>query len=304
MKKVLAYITFILAVLGCTRIETTPNTDVLVDFCVSSSELIMADNGTKAQFPLDPSVENTIDNLWVLQYADDGRLVRSVYSKLPTPVLNTTLQVKLARSQNSTVIIVANMGGFNTGDSEWPSGEDFKWGEHGGGSLYNLQNKLFSYSLDNPGMPHMFMTGITQMAVDDESASHTINMMLSRLASKFKVTIKSSSADTYSNVRLQMVNCPVRFSLFPNDNLSAEYTQDLASYSLQEVCGPGEFLSSTAFKSFYFYSNENLSPDPSCQTMIRVLAAKGGQEVSTMLPVSSLGTTFRNTYYNIQITLR
>lgn len=303
MKKLLAYSLCLLTAFACTGVKPDMQQEVLVDFCVAGTELVMeGEPDTKAQFPLDPSVENTIYNLWVLQYANDGRLVKAAYAELPNPVLSTTLSVALVRGQSSTVLVVANMGGNNAGDEDWPSGADFKWGEHGGGSLYALQHKLFSYSLENPQMPHMFMVGVTEMDIDD--TPKTINMMLSRLACKFRVTIKSGSANTYSNVRLQMVGCPVRFSLFPNDSVADEYTSDMVEYAPQKVTGAGEYLGTDGFLSYYFYANENLSPDPARQTMIKVLATKGGREVSTTLPVSAIGTTFRNTYYNIQVTLK
>lgn len=317
MRKILAYFAFCALALSCGRVEPElpvgpePSDEVLADFCVSASAIEM--EGSKAVSPLDPSVENTIANLWILQYADDGRLVMQEYidesyvnpagiRPLDRPVLSLSLQVRLVRSPGSTVILVANMGGVHGDDPEWPSSAAFKWGEHGGGSLYDLRRNLFSCRMDSFAEDHLFMTGITEIDVDSDTAL-PVNIMLSRLSSKFSVSIRSSVAGTYSNVRLQMVNCPVKMSLFPEELPLAAGT-DLVEYAPQQVCPAGTYLGTDSFSNFYFYSCENLCPEPDRQTFLRILADKAGKPVSVDLPVSSHGTTFRNTNYSIQISLK
>lgn len=299
---------------SCSRLpvpDRSPET-VDVDLSVEMYGIEMEGSpASKALTPLDPSVENSISNLWILQYAQDGRLTQAYYidkdyvnpsgeRPLERPVLSISLNVTLSKGPNSTIVIVANMGEANSTDPDWPSSGEFKWGEHGGGSLYDLQKKLFVCSLDDHQMPHLFMSGITELDVDDDTKALPVNVMLSRLASKFKVTIRSASANTYSNVRLQMLNCPSKMSIFPNE-VSFNAAEDLFTMT-QQVCGQGEYLNSE--KSFFFYANENLSSAPELQTLIKVVADQGGQEVSTTLKPSTHGTTFRNTYYDIQISLK
>lgn len=319
MRKILAYFAFCALALSCGRVAPEvpvgpePSDEVLADLSVCPSALEMED-GSKAVSPLDPSVENTIANLWILQYADDGRLVKQEYidesyvspsgiRPLERPVLSLSLQVRLVKSPGSTIILIANMGGTHAEDAGWPSSSSFKWGEHGGGSLYDLGRKLFSCSMENFTGDHLFMTGITEIDVTDSGTAVPVNVMLSRLAGKFSVSIKSSVANTFSNVRLQMVNCPVKMSLFPEE-LPLAAGMDLVEYAPQQVCPAGTYLDADSFKNFYFYSNENLCPETDRQTCIRILAEKAGKTVSTVLPVSSHGTTFRNTNYSIQITLK
>ncbi|MBP9997704.1 MAG: hypothetical protein KBS67_00500 [Bacteroidales bacterium] len=319
MRKILAYFAFCALALSCVRVEPElpvgpePSDEVLADLSVCPSALEM-EGGSKAVSPLDPSVENTIANLWILQYADDGRLVKQEYidesyvspsgiRPLERPVLSLSLQARLVRSQGSTIILIANMGGTHAEDAEWPSSSAFKWGEHGGGSLYDLGRKLFSCSLENYSGDHLFMTGITEIDVTDSGSAVPVNVMLSRLASKFSVSIKSTVAGLYSNVRLQMVNCPVKMSLFPEELPLAAGT-DLVEYAPQQVCPAGTYLGTDSFSNFYFYSCENLCAEAGKQTFIRVLADKEGTPVSVDLPVSSHRTTFRNTNYSIQISLK
>lgn len=305
MRRFLTYLSLVSLAISCCRMETVPDNgpdEVMMEFFISSSELVMDGPESKATSPLDPGIENTIANLWLLQYAGDGRLVKAEYQPLDYPVMSISLQARFVKSSGSTVVLIANMGGVGTDDAEWPSSGDFKWGEHGGASLYDLQNKLFSCSLESYDRRHLFMIGVTQLDVDDASALIPVNVMLSRLACKFRVSIKSSSEDVYSNVRLKLVNCPVRMGLFPKTfTFSAE---DLAEYACQEVCGADASLRTDAYDTFYFYANENQSSDPDLQTGLVIMADKNGQAVSRTLPVSSQGTTFRNTCYDIHINLK
>lgn len=305
MKRILTYLFPLFLALSCGKIQPGAEglgaDEISAELFVSSSELVMEGPATKAQYPLDPAVENTIANLWLLQYASDGRLVKAEYRELDRPVLSISLQVKFVKSPGSTIVLLANMGGVHTDDPQWPSSADFKWGEHQGGSLYDLQHKLLACSMETLDMPHLFMSGITELDISDSEQAVPVNMMLSRLASKFKVAIMSNSDNTYSGVSLQILNAPTRMSFFPNELDLSEY---LGDYAAQEVCPQGTFLGTDDYRSFYFYTLENLSSNPQQQTLLRVAATKNGVPTSVTVPVSSHGTTYRNTCYNIQISLK
>lgn len=300
MRKIVTYILILLACISCGH-TVDIDEKMTVDLCIASSELELEDPQTRAQNPLDPGVENTIGNFWLLVYASDGRLAQTEYKTLDYNALSINYKVGFEKAGRYTLVVIANMGGVNTTDPDWPSSGDFKWGSHGGGSLYDLQHKIFGCSLDNPSIPHLFMSGITEVEVGGADSQKDINVMLSRLASKFRVTIDSASPGTYSNVRLQLLNCPARMGLFPEEiDLSAGGA--LSDTTPEVVISSGAYLNSKT--SAFYYANENLSSDPSKQTMIKVLAVRNGTEVSTVLPVSSHGITFRNTFYDIQITLK
>lgn len=300
MKKLSAYILVLFACISCSR-SLDVDEKLVVDLFVSSSRLELDGAACKADSPLDPGVENTIVNLWLLQYAADGRLAKAEYKQLDYPALSIEYKAEFEKSGKYTLVVIANMGAVNAADPEWPSSGEFKWGSHGGGSLYDLQHKLFDCSLDDPAIPHLYMAGITEIEVNGASALKPVNVMLSRLASKFKVSVKSASPDTYSNVRIQLLNCPDKMSLFP-DEIDLAAAGALKDTSPEVVCPSGEYLNSQS--DVFYYANENLSSDPSHQTMIRILADKNGVPVSTVLPVSSHGITFRNTYYDIQVSLK
>lgn len=311
MKKYLAYLLLTVLTISCSLIDTEDDghgismEEVPVMLNVFASELEMDEPDSKAANPLDPVVENTFTNLWLLQYGEDNRLIQSDTVLLDHPVLGTKLEVKLKKSQNSTLVVIANMLNTHGDDPEWPSSGAFKWGEHGGGSLYDLRNKLFACSLKAADQDHLFMTGITNLDIDDSAVENgiSVDLMLSRLASKFNVTIKSATPNKYSNVRIQMINCPTKMSLFP-DEISLTPPSDLEEYDAQQVCGVGEYLGTDASKSYYFYANENLCSARDKQIKLRINADKEGTPVQKDLSVSSDGSTYRNTYYHIHITLK
>lgn len=145
------------------------------------------------------------------------------------------------------------------------------------------------------------MSGITELDITDSDQTVPVNMMLSRLASKFKLSIKSNSKNTYTDVRLQILNAPTMMSFFPNELDLSEY---LGDYAPQVVSPAGTYLGTEDYMNFYFYALENLSSNPQQQTLLRVTATKNGAPTSVTVPVSSHGTTYRNTCYNIQISLR
>lgn len=298
MKKFYTYILILLACVSCSH-PIDVDERIVVDLFVTSSELELEDPASKASSPLDPGVENTIVNFWLLQYAADGRLAKAEYKEPGYPALSIEYSTEFEKAGRYTLVVIANMGGVNPSDPEWPSSGEFKWGSHGGGSLYDLQHKLFDCSLDDPSIPHLFMSGITEIEVGGAGDREPVNVMLSRLASKFRITIDSASPDTYSNVRLQMLNCPTAMSLFPDEQ---DLSGSLANMTPEVVCPGGTYLNTKS--SFYYYANENLSSDPSMQTMVMILADRNGLPVSKVLPVSSHGITFRNTYYDIKITLK
>lgn len=297
MKKLSTYILILLACVSCSN-SLELDERIVVDLCVTSSQLVLDAPASKAENPLDPGVENTIKNFWLLQYAEDGRLAKAEYKPLDYPALTIDYSTEFGKAGRYTLVVIANMGEVVTTDPEWPSSSEFKWGSHGGGSLYDLQHKLFNYSLGTQSIDHLYMSGITEIEVGAGDKS-PVNIMLSRLASKFRITLDSASSDTYSNVRLQLLNCPTVLSLFPDE---LDLSGSLFDMDPEVVCPVGTYLNSKS--SFYYYANENLSSDPSMQTRIKVLAEKNGTPVSTVLPVSSHGITFRNTYYDIQISLK
>lgn len=300
MKKFLPYILVLLACVSCSH-SMDLDERIVVDLVVSSSVLELEGPASKASSPLDPGVENTIVNLWLLQFASDGRLAKAEYKALDYPAMSIEYKAEFDKAGKYTLVVIANMGGVNGTDSEWPYSAEFKWGAHGGASLYDLQHKLFDCSLDDPSIPHLFMSGISEIEVGGAGDANTVNVMLSRLASKFRVSISSATPDTYSNVRLQLLNCPSKMNLFPEE-LDLSALGALENMGEEIVCTGGEYLNSQF--NFFYYANENLSSEPANQTMIKVLADKNGVPVSKVLPVSSHGITFRNTYYDIQISLK
>lgn len=314
MKKALhtaAGIIVILAACACGRMEVSrQGGEIAVEIGIDSYSLLM-DGATKAERQLDPSVENTIANLWLLQYVN-GRLEKAEYidesytdsegrRPLETPVLSTSLKTTLAEGLNSNIVVIANMGGVNKDDSEWPSGKDFKWGAHGAASYSDLQNKLFSVDLSDPKINHLYMVGSSYLDVTDSQQGKVINMMLSRLGSKIKISVSSKNANKYGNVRLCVQNVPSKTLLFPVSADSGRY--EYISYSEQPVTGAGEYLSGDA-KSFYFYVNENLATTQDNQIRIEIKADINGSAYKKDVPVSATGTVYRNTYYNIELSLK
>lgn len=307
-RKITHIILCALLILSCSRtdIEYPETGHVTKSFFISTSEMLMEGPGnmdgleTKATTPLDPSVENTIKNLWVLQYDSDGILVYQHYFPQTNPVLSVQLQeVELIEGNDCTIVIIANMGGINGSDPDWPSDDSFKWAEHKGGNLHALRSKILAYSMKNLIPEHLIMTGIAQIDVDDDDAYITV--MLARLACKFKVSIKSNTENYYKNVSIKMVNCPSQIYFFPQeiDGINME------DYDQQTVCGESEYLGTDKYLNFWFYANENLDSESDRQTALCITAKdKDGQSLTKTVPVSSHGTTYRNTCYNIQVSLK
>lgn len=302
MKKILSLFSIAVLALSCNRIDAVNNLDdeIKVDLSISTSSMELDAMNTKADVPLDPLYENTISNLWLLQYADDGRLLKREYIELDYSPMSLSLDASFKKSPNSTIVVIANMGGVNLYDSEWPSSADFHWGAHSGGSLYHLHKKLFSYNLSEHGEAHLFMVGVSILAIDEDEQQNHVNMILSRLACKCIVSVrKADESVSYSNVRASLLNCPATFSIFPEE-MEFDQTGDLAD----SPADPLQSLGTTSFHRCYFYSYENLSSDEEKQTKIRIDAEKDGHPVSCVIPVSKYGITLRNTCYEVQITLK
>lgn len=265
---------------------------------------IDTESPTKSEESLRPSIENTISNIWILQYSREGFLQKTIYQEIETPVqYMPSLNVPLVRLPDSRIVIVANMGKApgRGDDPEWPYDGSFnRWP----GSYYQLRNKLFRSNLSDleseesrDNVEHLFLFGETEMDVEEGSA---VNVMLSRCTSKIRVAIYQDGTEFY-DVKLQIVNAPSMFEFFPAENALWDESHFL-DYEEESICS-GTLPKERQYR--YYYIEENLSSSPDFQTKLKITARSSvdGQFRTRLVPLSLTGMTYRNVFYNVDIRL-
>lgn len=289
-RKILILLSALLPLLACSREETPAykyGDTVRVSLNIFTQE--MPSTGTRAEFALDPKVENPIADVWVLQYDELGQLCTAEHS-VKTPTMRIPdHQVSLHVRPTSTIVVFANMGEIAEDSSyEWPA------------TLTLLHESRFAadMSLDINGgadPARLFMMGETTLdASQITTPSTSINVMLSRLCCKLAVAVYQK-ANEFHDLHVQIVDAVRGFMVQPTED---RFTADYEDY-VEDVSGN---ITSTR-KYFYYYLYENL--DPTRQTKIKVtVTGKDGNVRTRLFPISPEGSLQRNTFYNVDLEIK
>ncbi|MCQ2161040.1 MAG: hypothetical protein MJY97_08130 [Bacteroidales bacterium] len=262
-------------------VEETSEGLVPVTLSVSAGE-------TKAGHQFTPRTENTMRDLWILQYNSDNEICLKIPVDLEADELSATVKGLSLRPGRSTLVVIANFLELEP-DVQYP------WP----GALEALYSTPIDAGLDlgGDGPDHLVMVGTRSV---DVKAGMDIGMMLSRVCCKLTLVVHQAG-DEFSDLSFQVVNAARPFTI--HSSMDALEEEDLMDYAPETVSGKVPTGRADAVTRYYYFC-ENLSSDPDMQTMVRVSAKRNGTRRSMLVPVTSHGGVYRNTNYTLDLTLR
>lgn len=243
---------------------------------------------TKAGAQLTPRTENTMRDLWILQYNSDNEICLKIPVDLEADELSTTVKGLSLRPGRSTLVVIANFLELEPDvQYPWPGALE---------ALYSTPIDI-GLDLDGDGPEHLVMVGTRAV---DVKAGMDIGMMLSRVCCKLTLVVHQDG-DAFSDLSLQVVNAARPFTIHSSKDALEE--EDLMDYAAETISGTVPSGRANAVTRYYYFC-ENLSSDPDMQTMVRVSAKRNGTRRSMLVPVTSHGGVYRNTNYTLDLTLR
>lgn len=248
-------------------------------------EVISDDGKTRSSSMLDPGIENSIFDIWVIQYADGGVILKSEHYRNDPNELGVLevkpFNVQLYRRTNTTICLVANLqpGQLNS---------TYPWA----GSLNGFKRMMLDLNLNdtpnNPSVGHIDRIRMFGYFVGDITAETTsLNVTLGRMISRVALNITNNGRTNLTNTRVEVKNVPQKIPFFPTGDplpvtsvsTPAERDEYFTSYS--ENIGN---LNVGQTVTRYYYMGENLNPQESEATTVVITGmAEGSQRSSTVV---------------------
>lgn len=150
------------------------------------------------------------------------------------------------------------------------------------------------------------MAGDVIIPVIHENEFISLHILLARLTSRFRVSVKGADGTNFQNVKLQLVNLPTKMCIYPIKNLYCEHTDNPE----QVVTAGEEKLSTTLKGPYYFYADEDLAETPEGQPddkrliKLKITATESGKSYTQTIKISPTGHNYRNTTYTMELTLK
>lgn len=262
--------------------ETSELITVKIAPSFSKEEVIGDDNKTRSPSMLDPGIENPIFDIWVIQYADGGVILKSEHYRNQPGELGLLevkpFDVQLYRRNNTTICLVANL------QPEQPN-STYPWA----GSLNGFKRMMLDLNLnDTPNNPEvglidqirMFGYFVGDITTETTSLSVTLGRMISRVA----LNVTNNGRANLTNARIEVRNVAKKIPFFPTNEplpITASSTPtERAEYFTSYTENIGN-LNMNQTITRYYYMGENISPQQSEATTVVITGTAEGTERSS-----------------------
>lgn len=280
--------------------ETSELITVKIAPSFSKEEVIGDDNKTRSPSMLDPGIENPIFDIWVIQYADGGVILKSEHYRNQPGELGLLevkpFDVQLYRRNNTTICLVANL------QPEQPN-STYPWA----GSLNGFKRMMLDLDLnDTPNSPEvglidqirMFGYFVGDITTETTSLSVTLGRMISRVA----LNVTNNGRVNLTNARIEVRNVPKKIPFFPTGEplpVTASSTPtERAEYFTSYTENIGN-LNMNQTITRYYYMGENISPQQSEATTVVITGTAEGTERSSTVVLGGDNPGIENRDFSI-----
>lgn len=236
---------------------------------------------TRATTPMPLEHANKIYDLWILHYTDEGLIVRSDIKQvtLSTAAIETTLNPTLTitkQNEKGTICLIANLG---SQQMEWPENL---------GDLKKTQ--LLNLPFDNTGLytDKMYMFGYYEGPIKDKMS---LNILMGRMAACMNIVISANSSYTLNT---QITNAVTTTHFFP-----MEEGDDRADLKYSTFSDNSKSVSNGSPLALYYYTGENIAPETSRRTTIKITATSGRNSKTYTIELGADSPNVENRNYSI-----
>lgn len=250
---------------------------------------------TRSGSMLDPGIENPIFDIWVIQYADGGVILKSEHLRATPDVLGALkiepFPVELYARANTTVCLVANL-------QPGQPAATYPWA----GSLNGFKRMMLDLDLNNPSLDVGHIGQIRMFGYyfgDIATSTYNLNVTLGRMISRVALNIRNTGRFNLTNVDVEVTNVPRKIPFFPTGDplpvtaASTQAERDEYFTTYRENIGN---LNVGASQMRYYYMGENINPQQTEATTVKITGTAEGVRRSTtvVLGGDSPGAENRN----------
>lgn len=279
-------------------VSAAPSSDlvtVMLNPSFSEEVVINGNTQTRSGSMLDPGIENPIFDIWVIQYADGGVILKSEHLRAAPGVLGALkiepFPVELYARANTTVCLVANLQPGQP-DATYP------WA----GSLNGFKRMMLDLDLNNSSLDVGHIGEIRMFGYyfgDIATSTYNLNVTLGRMISRVALDIRNTGRFNLTNVDVEITNVPRRIPFFPTGDplpvtaASTPAERDEYFTTYRENIGN---LNVGASQMRYYYMGENINPQETEATTVKITGTAEGVRRSTtvVLGGDSPGAANRN----------